>query len=403
MKSLRARLLVGVGAGVALALATSGIVVFALVQRSLVAQFDDGLRTRARALALLVEQEGGAIEYEDLPATTPAGEYFELRDRDRVLVRSTTPRTQAMREVTHAFTPRTEDDERPQTATLVFARDTAELDTTIGRIRTIIIVVALASVAVVLLLLTFLIRLTPIDRLARDIAAAGFDKRVDEAQPTELVVIAKRLNELLARLDRAFTRERELTAEVAHELRTPLAGLRATIELALDRERSPERYREALEQSLAITRQTERMVESMLSLARLDAGVTTSIEEVALDRLVAELAPDARVTPTTVRTDPTKLTILVTNLLDNARTYTAGGVEVVVEDRTITITNPTTLTDATHVFERFWRGDAARTAGTHAGLGLAIAKKLADLLGASLTATVRDGNFIAAVHFRDER
>src|SRR5205085_12100562 len=107
--------------------------------------------------------------------------------------------------------------------------------------------------------------------------------------------IVDSLDNLLRRLEAAFARERELTAEVAHELRTPIAGLRATIELALDRERTPERYRSALADCLAICVQTERTVESLMSLARPDAGmVAATREDIAIDEVVREaLAPHA--------------------------------------------------------------------------------------------------------------
>lgn len=419
MSSLRKRLLVGVGIGVGGALAISGVLVYVLAQRSLVAQFDDALAAKARALSVLVEYDN-EIEFEDLPQVAQPGEYFELADRGRVLVRVGKPMAD-LRTTRLAFAPRSEE-KSTEVVTLTYGRSTTELDATITQLRNIIIGVGLGSLVLVLGLLAWIARvgLRPVDVLAADIAAADLDKRIDEARPAELVVIARRLNELLERLDTAFARERQLTAEVAHELRTPLAGLRATIEVALDRERAPERYRDALVQSLAITKQTERMVESMLSLAKLDRGIVElDNRDVEIDGLVREvlahhaaqiadreLAVATHLEAVTRRTDPVMLASVLHNLVDNAISYSEprGSITVDVEPRTIRITNTgCTLDDTSHVFERFWRGDAARTAGTHAGLGLAIAKTLVELLGGTITAEVRDRKFIATVHFGDER
>jgi len=236
-------------------------------------------------------------------------------------------------------------------------------------------------------------------------------ERITSEQPKELAPIVERLNELLGRVDSAMTRERELTAEVAHELRTPLSGLRATIELALDKERSAERYRDALRDCLTICKQTERMVESMLSLAKLDAGmVPVAREKVEVDALVRDvlathqariaergLALTTNIRAVTVQSDPVKLTSVMSNLVDNAISYSEGTLHVEVAERTIKITNSSSLADAKHVFDRFWRGDAARTAGTHAGLGLSISKRLIELLGGQIRAYVEGGRFSVIV------
>jgi len=81
---------------------------------------------------------------------------------------------------------------------------------------------------------------------------------------TELLGIPFRLNELLARLEDSFEHEKSITANVAHELRTPLAGLRATIELAALKSRSNEYYRQALTECHAMTRELELLVEKIL-------------------------------------------------------------------------------------------------------------------------------------------
>jgi signal transduction histidine kinase len=232
----------------------------------------------------------------------------------------------------------------------------------------------------------------------------------------ELAVVTNRLDELLSRLGAAFARERDLTAEVAHELRTPLAGLRATIELALDRERPADRYRSALEQSLAITRETERLVESLLSLARLDAGQTgLHATPLDLDQLVRDgldkvtararernLTVVTELQPVTLTSDRAKLAVVIANLLDNATTYAddGGEIRVTLADDTLRVSNTgCTLSpdQVGRVFERFWRADASRSPEGHSGIGMPLTQKLVELLGGTIAVEARDGRFIATV------
>ena len=419
--SLRRRLLAGTGIGVGLALLVSGVLVYVLARRALVAQFDDALAAKVRALAMLVEQDDGRIEFEDISTDTPPGEYFELWDPSgKALLRSKSlgdrdiAAIDGIRVQKLAFSPRSEDDTAgvKPLATFAFGRSTDDLDATVAQLRNIIVIVGLLTVLLAVGVLAWVARygLRPVDRLAADIAAIREDKLAKLAtdRPDELVPIVERLNDLLGRVDRAMTRERELTAEVAHELRTPLAGLRATIEVALDRERPPERYRTALADSLAICTQTERMVESMLSLAKLDAGmVAIDKSEVAIDALVRDvLASHAarmgtldvttKIEASTVRTDAAKLASVLHNLVDNAISYGDKTIEIVVKDGEIRIANNTTLETADHVFDRFWRGDTARTAG-HAGLGLSICRRLVEAIGGSIRAEVIDKQFVVIV------
>ena len=188
--------------------------------------------------------------------------------------------------------------------------------------------------------------------------------------------------------------------------------------MALSRPREAAEYRHALSTCLEICRQTEGIVENLLSLARIDAGQSTAhrrtvrLDEV-LHRAWTPLAGPAEVRGLRVLwdadpdlmayTDPAKLLLILRNLLDNAVTYadsggtidvaaaTRGGVTAIVIGNTGSRLAPH---EVAGVFDRFSRGDASRQAtGSHAGLGLSLSKELAGLLGASLSATSDDGRF----------
>jgi len=159
------------------------------------------------------------------------------------------------------------------------------------------------------------------------------------------------------------------------------------------------------------------VVESLLSLARLDAG-QASLDATPID--VDQLVRDAVATihsravergiqivteldAVTLTTDHDKLRIVVTNLLDNAVTYAGAGGElrITLIGGVLRVMNTgCTLTpeQAAHVFDRFWRRDTSRDqAAGHVGIGLALCKKLVELLDGKIDVTVRDGRFTATV------
>ncbi len=462
-RSIRRRLLVGTGIGVGFAFVVSGLLVHVLARASLYRQFDAELDGEVRTLSGLVEQDGDSIET-DLSRDTmhehfevwvagPTGLYDEVIARspklgDRDLAKreesiviaqrdvrgaveyairvddGTLPDGRVARQVTYRFAPRQDETTRPpRLVTLAIARSTEEVEDAVDRLDSVLITVGALATLMSIGVLAWMARfgLAPVRTLAASIAALREENlaaRLDVAHtPHELVPVVERLNELLGRLDAAFAREREMTAEVAHELRTPLAGLRVTIEVALDRERTPERYRTTLADCLSICTQTERMVGMLLSLAKLDAGMVSPRRDgVELDELVREvLAPltariadrelhiETELPPVTTTTDREQLRVVMQNLLDNAVSYADRGGTIRVElatGPTLRVSNTgCTLTSdqAAHVFERFWRGDEARTAGTHAGLGLALCRKLLDLLGGTIAATSAAGQFVATV------
>jgi signal transduction histidine kinase len=271
--------------------------------------------------------------------------------------------------------------------------------------------------------------LRPVRQLSEAVSRVStrdFRLPLEEAElPVELQPIAQRLVGALDMLKRAFAREKQATADISHELRTPLAAMLTTLDLALRKPRPVEQLREMLQECRLSAQQMNLIIERMLTLARLDAGVvmvrpqSVDVAELA-ERCAAVVRPLAEAqglslsvenqcqapdedgdTPSRTSTDPDKLREVVNNLLHNAVQYNRpagridlivarnnGHVEVVVRDTGIGIA-PDRIQ---HIFERFYRIDPARnTDGLNAGLGLSIVKEYIDLLGGSIAVESTEG------------
>ncbi len=255
--------------------------------------------------------------------------------------------------------------------------------------------------------------LTPIRHLSHAVSQVSekdFRLPVEPADLSwELLPIHARLTHTLDELRRAFVREKQAVADISHELRTPVASLLATLDVALRKPRSADQYRATLEDCRGIGKALGVLVERVMTLARLDADADQIAPEptdaaglaagcAAIIKPLAEsqgLTLSADVSPAEVVTDPHKLREVLMNLLHNAveynrpggtvkltvRTPPAGGAEIEVRDTGIGMTAET----RERIFERFYRADASRhAAGVHAGLGLAIVKGYLDRLGGSV-------------------
>ncbi len=263
--------------------------------------------------------------------------------------------------------------------------------------------------------------LSPLQRLSHAVSRVSvrdFRLPLDERPlPLELRPIAERLTNTLDLLKRAFAREKQAAADISHELRTPLAALLTTTELALRKPRSAEHYRELLGDVHASAQQMNQIVERLLTLARLDAGVdrlrVQPVDVAALAQQCADVVrplAEARGLKLTVKnsfaasgggdgarsvqTDPDKVREIVSNLLHNAIQYNRPGgaidlrvgrqngtLEVEVQDTGIGIADEV----RERIFERFYRADPSRGGDDlHAGLGLAIVKEYIDLMGGSI-------------------
>lgn len=256
--------------------------------------------------------------------------------------------------------------------------------------------------------------LSPIDRLtrlARRISAEDLSQRLDLPLPDdELGRLARTFDEMIARLEDAFRRQRQFTADASHELRTPLTAIKGQVEVALNRPRGAEAYRDVLETVNTEVDRLIRLVGSLLTLARADAGqIPIAPEAVTVPDLVAgaveQVGPAARQKAIELslaggpavglRADEDLLLQLLLNLLDNAIKSTSAGGRVTVgwrvSDRHLELSVGDTGAgiDAEHlprIFDRFYRVDKARSrAEGGAGLGLSISRWIAEAHGGSIS------------------
>jgi signal transduction histidine kinase len=254
--------------------------------------------------------------------------------------------------------------------------------------------------------------LRPIENIsatAAKISAGDLSQRIEVAEAeSELGRLAAVMNSTFARLETAFAQQQQFTADAAHELRTPVSVILTQTQTALSRERYATEYRETVEACQRSAQRMRRLIESLLELARLDAGQETlkrlrfnlagtvndcaeQLKPVANQRNVNILTELAKVE---ISGDPEHLAQVVTNLLVNAIQYNRpdGNVSIKLEAEsglavlTVTDTGPgIPAEDLPHVFERFYRGDKSRTVSNgHAGLGLAIAKAIVEAHGGTI-------------------
>lgn len=456
MRSLRARLLWGTALGSAAVLFLAGLAIHAMVRTLLYAEFDNALRAKAYTLAGLAEQEGRHIELEFVEAEMSEferddrPEYFEVwrvggdvvacspslgeqnlprlnPQADHAVIQSLDlPDGRPGRMIAVRALPQV-DSEYPLAGPraeleFVLARDVQDPETALTDLRIALAIIGVLAVAASVGVLACLvpIGLRPADRLAATISQIDEQRLADRIEladtPTELQPIVRRVNELLERLDAALLREKAMTADVAHELRTPLAGLTATLEVALSRERDSQAYREAMSACLYICRQTQTLVENLLTLTRLDTAPDLAVHqrtdvETLLRRTWEPFAAPAAAKNLHIAwdiepnlellTDATQLGLVFRNVFENTVNYTNDGgcVSVhcakdgdAVQIRVINSGSHVAGADAEHVFERFWRGDDAREkTDAHCGLGLSLCERVVDHLGGTISAVSEEG------------
>ncbi len=449
--------------GMLLLLAALSLIVYGAIRRALFEQFDAGLESTAQLIAAVIEQDVDEVELglevQQMPEfrDNEHQAYFQLWGTDEItLAKSPTLRTEdlwrigdntaspvfadlhghggrPLRAIGARFLARPADMDgkpppkiEPTMMCLTVARDATELHSHLRFLRWLLLTASGAVTALSLLIAAVVVRhgLAPLNAIAAQIEAIRADDltaRIDaEHAPSEIAPIKDRLNDLLSRLQASFQREQRFTADVAHELRTPLAGLRSTIEVTLLRSREGPEYQAVLSDCLGIVQNMQTMVNNLLMLARLDARqITLRRDRILLGDLVdacwqpfAEQARQRQITfestmgdDLTCLCDPDNLSMVVSNLLANASEYTnnAGRIRVAAQATEghveLTIANTgcsLTQEQIAQVFDCFWRGDSSRKdPGVHCGLGLALVQRLMTALGGSATAQLQPGGVFA--------
>jgi two-component system sensor histidine kinase QseC len=460
LKSIRTSLVAGSVIGTVVVFTLSGIAIYRGARSTLLRQLDRALDDQAHVIASVVKYTPDGIEVEvediDIPEfTSPSGRgYLEVwLDADSVLYRS--PRLEGRdldvvgtAELDHPLfrwiradhaharavdlrTPAVVDPEDWQEANLptpkgpvihlVAAQTATDLDTFLAGLRKLLIAVgALGGIVVAAVLATVIQRsLRPLDQMAGQIAGLRDDNLSARVRmpvvPREVAPVVDQLNQLLARLEEAFQREHQFSGDIAHELRTPLAGLRSTLEVALSRPRDSDDYRATMTGLFAIVRRVQNMVETLLYLGRLDSGQVEIERHVVniceLANAVWEpLAPAAHARGVSVSlhlpgevnvtSDPVLLEVAMRNVLDNAVAYVNDGGHIGIEAGIVNhhaqlrVTNSGSLVAQERVGEllrRFTRADPSRRSGEHFGLGLALTSRIAGSLGCGLEITTTDG------------
>ena len=246
-----------------------------------------------------------------------------------------------------------------------------------------------------------LLPLRQVTAVAASISAASLQERIPlAAVPLELQQLAASFNAMLARLDDAFMRLSNFSADIAHELRTPLSNLMTQTEVVLAQPRDSEAYQETLYANLDDCKRMARMIDDMLFLAKADNGLIVPEQQpVALDVEVEKLFEYYRLLAdergislqlhghAVVRGDVLMLHRALSNLLSNALRYTPAGASIQVEleqnanGSELRLSNPGPTIAGEHLerlFDRFYRADPARREGSphNAGLGLAITRSI---------------------------
>lgn len=258
--------------------------------------------------------------------------------------------------------------------------------------------------------------LAPVDKIIRTAEMIGVDnlsRRLEVPRPhDELRRLTETLNAMLGRIESSFHKITQFTADASHDLRTPVAVMRATAEIALRKPRTQAEYEEALSRVLQTSVETSAMLENLLMIARADAGAAgLEMHPVDLKSHIRRAQEHGEILAATkslsfssqlpesavlVKGDAIAIDRLLMILVDNAVKYTPPGgrceialtmseaeAHIAVKDSGVGIESE----DLESIFERFYRADKTRSREiSGAGLGLAIARWIANVHGGSITA-----------------
>ncbi|MFO0802832.1 MAG: heavy metal sensor histidine kinase [Gemmataceae bacterium] len=262
-----------------------------------------------------------------------------------------------------------------------------------------------------------------ISETANRIDPTNLSVRINPEQlPEELLTLAETFNRMLDRLEQSFERLTRFSADIAHELRTPLHNLRGESELALRRSRTPDEYRDVLVSAMEEYERLIRMVESLLFLARAENPKTQVArerfdigQEIAVVCDFCEAAASqagVKLTTTACQPLPAELNRslfdrAVGNVVSNALDHTPPGGSVIVTATSNGAGITVVVADTgegippehlPHIFDRFYRADPARAAGGGVGLGLAIVRSIVELHGGSVVHASEVGRGTRVTH-----
>lgn len=313
------------------------------------------------------------------------------------------------------------EDRSPSMVHVTVARDARPMQHSLQSLATIMVIGFLCAIGLAVAGGYFMAGrvLSPVGAMASKAMAITAD-RLSERLPVhnpddELGRLATAFNSTLARLEDSFDRLRRFTSDASHELRTPLTAIKTVGEVSLRNGNDPSACREAISSMLEEADRLARLVDSLLTLTRADAGTARlSHEPTDLGELVTEVVECLRVLADekglklsmdagdkiTADIDRATLRQAVMNLLDNAVKYTPEGGSIAVAVRNVAGRGVVEIKDSGpgiskehrgRVFERFYRAEKARSGVSGAGLGLSIAQWAAEINGGTIELETEDG------------
>lgn len=298
-------------------------------------------------------------------------------------------------------------------AVLVIARPISDIETALDRLFHILclavpLTIVLAGGGGVFLARRVLRPVEEITETAKKIEESDLSRRIEVRSKDELGRLATTLNQMIARLENAFIRQKEFTSDASHELRAPLAVIQAESTLALQKPRETEEYQRSLEVIVDESNHLAGIIHQLLSLARVDAGKELKFEKINLTNFIRDLCDDVSVVCQSksltlkqnhfdeawVMGDRRSLRNLFHNILENAMRYTPerGIITVTlrhVEDQVVVSIQDTGIgisaDEQSLIFERFYRVDKARSRNDGgSGLGLSICRHIVNVHGGSI-------------------
>lgn len=364
----------------------------------------------------------GSLSSQDLPMLGKGGEGPEFAS---VTLPGELEGRAVGQEFAYQWVPAGGDPAQPQTVKIhvAAARSSKATRQTLRQIRVLMWEAGAAATLGVLATAFLIIRrnVRPVGELETQIATMPLDDpgrrfSLPDA-PSEIDTVVGRLNALMDRVAAALEHERQFTSQAAHELRTPLAGMRSQIELALQRQRTPEQYEETLLRLQEIQQKLQNLTDNLLLLARLESGQKEfGQSEELLGKLLRrswkpyfDAAADRELKVTWKVKDPPLplllpaplLEIVLRNVYENAVAYTPVGGTIEITGQAadgrccFSVWNSDPGVNAeqlSQLFRPFWRGDQSADPNLkRAGIGLALCRRILTTLHGEITARLESG------------